>query len=66
MVWTLLLWVILNIHAGGFTNTGGLKANTFNLNVAGNFASSGTITTGALGITAGYTAISTQTGSIVV
>ena len=28
---------ILNIHAGGFTNTGGLKANTFNLNVAGNF-----------------------------
>ena len=28
---------ILNIHAGGFTNTGVLKANTFNLNVAGNF-----------------------------
>ena len=34
---------ILNIHAGSFTNTGGLKANTFNLNVAGNFASSGSI-----------------------
>ena len=44
---------ILNIHAGGFTNTGGLKANTFNLNVAGNFASSGTITTDSLNITAG-------------
>ena len=28
---------ILNIHAGGFTNTGVLKANIFNLNVAGNF-----------------------------
>ena len=48
---------ILNIHAGGFTNTGVLKANTFNLNVAGNFASSGTITTESLNITAGYTAI---------
>ena len=54
---------ILNIHAGGFTNTGGLKANTFNLNVAGNFASSGTITTDSLNITAGYTAI--NQGSIV-
>ena len=48
---------ILNIHAGGFTNTGVLKANTFNLNVAGNFASSGTITTESLNITADYTAI---------
>ena len=54
---------ILNIHAGGFTNTGGLKANTFNLNVAGNFASSGSITTDSLNITAGYTAI--NQGSIV-
>ena len=55
---------ILNIHAGGFTNTGGLKANTFNLNVAGNFASSGSITTDCFGnITAGYTAI--NQGSIV-
>ena len=54
---------ILNIHAGGFTNTGGLKANTFNLNVAGNFASSGTITTESLNITTDYTAI--NQGSIV-
>ena len=54
---------ILNIHAGGFTNTGGLKANTFNLNVAGNFASSGSITTDSFNITAGYTAI--NQGSIV-
>ena len=28
---------ILNIHAGSFTNTGGLQANTFNLNVVGDF-----------------------------
>ena len=28
---------ILNIHAGSFTNTGGLKANTLNLNVVGDF-----------------------------
>ena len=54
---------ILNIHAGGFTNTGGLKANTFNLNVAGNFSNSGSITTDSLNITAGYTAI--NQGSIV-
>ena len=28
---------ILNIHAGSFTNTGVLEANTFNLNVVGDF-----------------------------
>ena len=28
---------ILNIHAGSFTNTGGLNANTFNLSVIGDF-----------------------------
>ena len=28
---------VLNIQAGSFTNTGGLKANSFNLYVAGNF-----------------------------
>ena len=46
---------ILNIQAGSFTNTGGLEANTFNLNVVGNFdyTNRGTITTNALNLNVG-------------